>query len=146
MTATICVHHWRIETPHGPTVEGECRNCGATRVFSTTCDEGPETFALKVTPLKARRNIYTTKVCEKCGDTITGRAPWLIHQRMHEKAMPGAEIPEGMTLREAVLQEMREKYPDGRLPYGVPSEIGRRFGISGHYTQRLARDFKAGLS
>ncbi len=28
-----CTHHWIIERPAGPTSEGECRDCGASRQF-----------------------------------------------------------------------------------------------------------------
>lgn len=41
--ATLCVappHRWRIETPNGPTVRGECRHCGAEKVFVTAPDDG----------------------------------------------------------------------------------------------------------
>lgn len=31
-----CAHHWEIETPNGPTSEGVCRTCGATRDFSNS--------------------------------------------------------------------------------------------------------------
>lgn len=33
MTTATCIHHWRIETPNGPTSQGSCRRCGATRAF-----------------------------------------------------------------------------------------------------------------
>lgn len=29
-------HHWIIEAPNGPTVEGVCKRCGETRVYPTT--------------------------------------------------------------------------------------------------------------
>jgi hypothetical protein len=28
-----CVHHWIIESPHGPTSQGRCRYCGAVAEF-----------------------------------------------------------------------------------------------------------------
>lgn len=30
-----CVHHWRLEEPHGPTVAGVCQHCGEVRDFRT---------------------------------------------------------------------------------------------------------------
>lgn len=30
---TTCCHHWRIESPNGPTSRGVCRRCGAVREF-----------------------------------------------------------------------------------------------------------------
>ena len=29
----ICKHHWMIETPHGATSNGTCKNCGDEREF-----------------------------------------------------------------------------------------------------------------
>ena len=29
-----CVHHWDIDPAEGPTSEGVCRKCGATKEFS----------------------------------------------------------------------------------------------------------------
>jgi hypothetical protein len=31
-----CTHHWRIESPNGPTSHGVCRHCGAERAFPTS--------------------------------------------------------------------------------------------------------------
>lgn len=33
-----CVHHWRIESPDGPTSMGTCQRCGATREFVNYID------------------------------------------------------------------------------------------------------------
>ena len=30
---STCTHHWLIESPNGPTSEGICKRCGATRTF-----------------------------------------------------------------------------------------------------------------
>lgn len=34
-----CRHHWVIETPNGPTVNGVCRLCGVEREFRTSSDD-----------------------------------------------------------------------------------------------------------
>lgn len=33
VVATECIHHWRIETPAGPTSPGRCLKCGTEREF-----------------------------------------------------------------------------------------------------------------
>lgn len=35
MSAPCPPHHWRVETPNGPTVRGMCRGCGKTRLFES---------------------------------------------------------------------------------------------------------------
>jgi hypothetical protein len=30
---TECRHHWVIDTAHGPTSKGKCKNCGAEKEF-----------------------------------------------------------------------------------------------------------------
>ena len=31
---TACCHHWLVEPPNGtPTVQGECKHCGAVKAF-----------------------------------------------------------------------------------------------------------------
>jgi Fe2+ or Zn2+ uptake regulation protein len=35
MTKTRCAHHWRIETPRGPTCHAVCMRCGAESEFRT---------------------------------------------------------------------------------------------------------------
>lgn len=34
-----CVHHWIIETPNGPTSEGICKGCSASRLFPNAIEE-----------------------------------------------------------------------------------------------------------
>ena len=34
-----CVHRWRIETPAGPEVKGECVHCGMRRTYPSTSGE-----------------------------------------------------------------------------------------------------------
>ncbi|MCK9518630.1 MAG: hypothetical protein M0R74_06325 [Dehalococcoidia bacterium] len=34
-TTKECVHHWLLSPPLGGRVEGECRNCGEQRAFSS---------------------------------------------------------------------------------------------------------------
>ena len=31
-----CVHYWLLAEPNGPEVRGECKRCGASRMFRTT--------------------------------------------------------------------------------------------------------------
>ena len=33
LTASGCVHHWLVESPHAGPVMGVCRKCGAVREF-----------------------------------------------------------------------------------------------------------------
>jgi len=33
-----CRHHWIIETPHGATSKGVCKQCGAARRFPNSAD------------------------------------------------------------------------------------------------------------
>ena len=33
------VHHWLLETPHGPTVAARCKRCGKTREYSSWGDD-----------------------------------------------------------------------------------------------------------
>lgn len=35
-----CIHHWRLETPYGPTVAGECQLCGMKRKFPSADRSG----------------------------------------------------------------------------------------------------------
>lgn len=35
----ICLHHWRIETPGGPTCHAICLRCGSEREFRTAADD-----------------------------------------------------------------------------------------------------------
>ena len=32
----MCVHHWIIKRPDGPTSEGRCKRCGAKKSFANT--------------------------------------------------------------------------------------------------------------
>lgn len=34
-----CVHHWLIESPHGPKVAAVCKRCGATREYAAASDD-----------------------------------------------------------------------------------------------------------
>ena len=34
-----CKHHWLIEPPTGPASRGECRHCGAERIFMNSTYE-----------------------------------------------------------------------------------------------------------
>ena len=36
--ADACKHHWRLETPNGPTSTGTCKLCGASREFQNSED------------------------------------------------------------------------------------------------------------
>lgn len=45
-TSAPCVHRWRIETPAGPKARGECRHCGAVRMFSNVEVDREPTFSL----------------------------------------------------------------------------------------------------
>ena len=38
-TETTCKHHWLIEPPTGPASHGQCKRCGAERVFVNSTDE-----------------------------------------------------------------------------------------------------------
>lgn len=38
MSKGRCTHHWKIATPEGPTAEGHCGKCGATRTFETSSE------------------------------------------------------------------------------------------------------------
>lgn len=35
---TDCTHYWILESPHGPTVQGECKLCGKTDSFPSVSD------------------------------------------------------------------------------------------------------------
>ena len=37
--AMTCAHHWILPTPEGPTIDGECRLCGARKTFRSYADE-----------------------------------------------------------------------------------------------------------
>ncbi len=32
---SVCVHHWLIESPDGPTVKGYCKKCGVARTYAS---------------------------------------------------------------------------------------------------------------
>ena len=32
----MCVHHWIIEPPNGPTSKGRCKRCGEKKSFANT--------------------------------------------------------------------------------------------------------------
>jgi len=34
-----CIHHWLIDPPNGPTVEGVCKRCRLTKTFWTAGEE-----------------------------------------------------------------------------------------------------------
>ena len=34
-----CLHHWRIESPNGPTSMGRCKHCGAERHFPNSSED-----------------------------------------------------------------------------------------------------------
>jgi RNase P subunit RPR2 len=36
--ALNCTHHWRIESPNGPTCRATCLSCGAEREFNTAAE------------------------------------------------------------------------------------------------------------
>jgi len=55
MTTAVCVHHWRIESPHGPESEGVCKLCGEKRMFANFT---PETRGLW-SMTKSRRHEYS---------------------------------------------------------------------------------------
>ena len=38
MSEPCVAHHFVLESPNGPTVEGRCKLCGAVRTFATTQD------------------------------------------------------------------------------------------------------------
>jgi hypothetical protein len=38
-TGTMCVHHWKIETPERETSRGECLKCGENREFKSWMQE-----------------------------------------------------------------------------------------------------------
>ena len=37
--ARSCRHHWMIETPHGKTSRGLCKNCGNTKRFLNAAED-----------------------------------------------------------------------------------------------------------
>lgn len=37
-TQAKCAHHWRIETPNGPTAAGRCKKCGEEKAFPNHAD------------------------------------------------------------------------------------------------------------
>ncbi len=53
----LCRHHWRIETPSGPTSVGVCQDCDATRTFDNgdwfAYNSRPLTDRVKYEPKKA---------------------------------------------------------------------------------------------
>lgn len=36
VAASDCMHHWMIDEPNGPTSNGICKVCGATREFKNS--------------------------------------------------------------------------------------------------------------
>ena len=44
---TDCIHHWRISEPSGPTCEGQCRKCGATKTYATAPEDLNTSFTVR---------------------------------------------------------------------------------------------------
>lgn len=53
-----CAHRWRIDTPYGPQVRGECLLCGAVRLYTVYLDDaGYNSRAVSATRRRTMRNL-----------------------------------------------------------------------------------------
>lgn len=56
--ATICRHHWVIDTPNGAVSGGRCKRCGQTREFRNSSEElmwDSDSFSLNGSRYRGRR-------------------------------------------------------------------------------------------
>ena len=71
MSEPGCIHHWRIDTPNGPTAAGVCRKCGRERMFATYSPEGLAAWEQMKRP---------SALCPDCGRTLGNPAGMATHR------------------------------------------------------------------
>lgn len=67
-----CVHYWLLETPHGPTIQGVCKLCGAERTYPSAGVEYvmPAWHTRKMSGNDVAQNRRNTYVVRRVKDVV----------------------------------------------------------------------------